>query len=290
MCPDCTPLQHVVNLDLTLPDHAYLMGLIHSDGHLSAQSRHRGCLSIELAQRDADILHKLQVVIGAGATLSERTRDTNFSTAHSSVSLRVFDRGFREQLISLGVPVGPKSDTITPPSAPFSRIDYLRGYVDGDGSLGMTSHGFPFLSVVTASEPIASLFAGFIFDVTGLRKQCNRNARDEVFNLSVFKEDARSIASALYYGGCLSMDRKRDAAELMYVWERPTGMRKRSRHYLWTKTDDAFILTHGVSESVHSLGRTKASIEMRLWRLKRDAQADLVTPVTVLRPLAVIKA
>ncbi|MGN6694564.1 MAG: hypothetical protein ACTHN0_10345, partial [Aquihabitans sp.] len=45
--------------DLTKPDHAYLFGLLQTDGHHSASTRNRGRVTIELHVDDAALLHKL---------------------------------------------------------------------------------------------------------------------------------------------------------------------------------------------------------------------------------------
>jgi hypothetical protein len=38
---------------------------------------------------------------------------------------------------AIGIPYGKKSETVNPPSNPFSEKDYIRGLIDGDGSIGM---------------------------------------------------------------------------------------------------------------------------------------------------------
>jgi LAGLIDADG-like domain len=42
---------------------------------------------------------------------------------------------------------------------PFSTNDYLRGLVDADGSVGITSLGLPFVSFTTASEDLRGIAA-----------------------------------------------------------------------------------------------------------------------------------
>jgi hypothetical protein len=253
-------------LDLTIPEHAYMIGFIQADGHLYAQSRNRGALSVELSIKDSDILFKLQSFIGLGS-VSERIRDTNFSKAYACATWRVYGGDFREQLVKCGISVGKKSETARPPRTPFSLVDYLRGFSDGDGSLGLTATGLPFWSLVTSSQAIADCYGNFIFDVTGLRKVLNRNKRDGVFNISVFKEDSQAVVKNLYYEGCFCMDRKRDKAKEVVAWKRPAGMVKRFRLIPWSQEDDAFIENHEVWEAVAALERTKGSVTARKWRL-----------------------
>ena len=42
---------------------------------------------------------------------------------------------------------------------------YLRGVLDGDGSVGFTRTGAPFVSLVTASEPMARFFEDQVWQV-----------------------------------------------------------------------------------------------------------------------------
>ena len=260
-------------LDLTVPEHAYMIGFIQADGHLYAQSRNRGNLSVELSVKDSDILFKLQSFIGLGS-VSERIRDTNFSKAYACATWRVCGRDFREQLVKCGVSVGKKSETAGPPRTPFSLVDYLRGFSDGDGSLGLTATGLPFWSVVTSSQAIAACYGNFIFDVTGLRKTLNRNTRDGVFNISVFKEDAQTVVRAMYYEGCFCMDRKRNKAGEVLKWGRPHYMKKMCRRVPWATEDEIFVAAHSVEEAVRALGRTEKSVGMKKWRLRQKTKLE----------------
>lgn len=255
------------SLDLRKPVHAYLYGLIQTDGHLSQETRNRGKVQIELGYRDAGVLEQLVSAIPFHSRLSTRTRSTNFSSAHTSVTLRVCTQEFRDELVSLGMVVGKKSETIDVPRGAFSQADYFRGVIDGDGSLGFTSNGFPFLSLCIASDKIAVTYEAFIRHLTGKSKRLTRNSRDGVFNVVVFKEDAQLVAAALYYEGCVAISRKKRMAVAIQAWERPQGMRRVRQKKFWTDEQDRHILSHTVEESAFALQRTEQSVKMRLWRL-----------------------
>ena len=65
--------------------------------------------------------------------------------------MRIYNWDFRKW-IKKYVPVGKKSYIICPPKEEFSEVDYWRGIIDGDGSLGIAKSlgNAPFLSVITA--------------------------------------------------------------------------------------------------------------------------------------------
>jgi hypothetical protein len=259
----------VYSLDLTDPYQAYMFGFIQADGHLYQTTRNRGKLQLEVQVADELILERFAALIPFTSSIVRRTRRTNFAAVHSSAMLRVYDKKFRDALVSAGMERGKKATSISVPSRSFSKVDYFRGVVDADGSLGLTGSGFPFVSLVTSSSLLADAYLRFLCEVTGQVKTSARNKRDGVFNIVVYKEDAQVLATTLYYDSCLALTRKKEAASLVLSWTRPKEMRKVDfARRSWTSEEDSYILGHTVDESAESLGRTRQSIKMRLWRLR----------------------
>ncbi|MBC7795798.1 MAG: LAGLIDADG family homing endonuclease [Pyrinomonadaceae bacterium] len=252
--------------------YAYLFGLIQTDGHLYQNSRNRGRLSIELGKRDEALLFELQKRLPFNSTISERTRRTNFSSEYVSVIWNVFDKRFRDFLVKNGIPSGRKSNIISTPVRKYSEVDYFRGLIDGDGSLGLTAKGFPFLSLVSASSEIANEYIGFLKSITGKEKTAAQNKRDNVFNIAVYKEDAQKVVTILYYENCLALPRKIQKAKDVLNWQRPISMKRIENRKRWTDIEDNFILSNSINDAVKKLDRSQSSIEMRLWRLKSSSQ------------------
>ena len=171
------------SLDITVPDHAYMFGFIQADGHLYETTRNRGRVQIELQEKDEAILIEFARLIPFPCMLTRRVRKTNFAQEHRSVILRVYNRQFREELKSLGMMSGNKARRIATPQCQFSERDYFRGVIDADGSLGLTSNGFPFASLITASESMAKAYLNFVEGVTGKSKTPGRNRRDQALTL-----------------------------------------------------------------------------------------------------------
>lgn len=168
------------NINLEIPFYAYLFGLIQSDGHLYNNTRNRGKLCIEVSKKDEDILWEFKKLLPFNSFITERIRNTNFSENYTSVIWKVYDKQFRDYLEFWGLPSGSKSNLINLPSCKFSAADYFRGIIDGDGSLGLTSKEFPFLSLVTSSSQIADEYLKLICKITGKSKTSSRNLRDRV--------------------------------------------------------------------------------------------------------------
>ena len=255
-------------LDLEDASWAYLFGFLQADGHLQESTRNRGRVSVELGAQDRWLVEQFAALVPFASSLRTRTRTTNFRQEYTSIVWEVCDRRFREALKAAGLTAGQKSRTVAAPNLPFAEADYWRGVVDADGSLGLTSLGFPFVSLITSSDALAADFLAFVDRVTGSEKTARRNTRDHVFNIAVFKEQAQTLARTLYADAAtLALPRKKAKASAMIAWRRPETMRRMSRQRPWNAEQDHFILSHALEESAARLGRTEKSVTMRLWRL-----------------------
>ena len=258
------------HIDRTKPAHAYFFGFAQTDGSHYAGAGQKGRFTIELSGRDDAVLHAFASLFDLYSRVSYRERVTNFGP-HRSATWTVNDLGFRRELVELGLPAGRKSATVAPPTGRFSTRDHLRGLIDGDGSVGFTRTGRPFLSFVTASQPLAEFFCAQALDMAGTYRSINRNTRDGVYNPMLTGESAVALADWLYGDAGLTLDRKREPALLVAAWTRPEGMRARpvlgARR--WTPEEDADVFDGTVREVATRLGRSERSVNMRRLRLRK---------------------
>lgn len=135
--------------------------------------------------------------------------------------------------------------------------------------MGHTSRGFPFVSLTTASTAIGAFVCHYAKDVTGVERNVERNARDSIYNVLYMMEVAQRLAAHLYYPGCLSLERKRTAADSPADWVRPGSMRAAYTKRRWTERDDRVLLElDNPRTAAEALDRTARSCSMRLWRLR----------------------
>ena len=215
-----------MHLNLENPKLAYMIGFIMSDGNLYETTRTRGKLSIEIKKQDIEILKEISKLVTCNFSITERTRTTNFKNNYTTACLRICDLEFRKELKRVGVHSGKKFNICSTPLVPYSEIDFWRGIIDGDGSLGITSQSIPFVSLITNSESMAQEYINFLNKHLGKRKTSQRNKRDGNFNIMVTKEDAQKIASLIYYPVCLSLNRKFKKSKEVIIWKRPKQMKK----------------------------------------------------------------
>lgn len=204
---------------------SYIYGWMLSDGTLSESTRNRGKLSSEISVKDIDILEKMKNVLqehNISSTLTFRTRTTPFKKDFEAVKLSVFSLETRNTFKELGFPVGKKSDIVTPPNGLFSENDFCRGFIDGDGSIGIAKQrNYPFVSVVISSDPLYDYFSEKVNDVCGYLPNINRNKRDNVYNLGINRKNCILFLNWLDYSR-LSLKRKQDKAK--YILENYSNM------------------------------------------------------------------
>lgn len=255
---------------------SYLIGLFQTDGNIHETTRNRGKAIIELSIKDEDIIEKIKELIPYNYTITKRIRNNNINGHNyinkEYISIRICDMNFRNFLKNCGVPCGKKSNIIEPPLhlENLSIPDYIRGLYDGDGSLGMTSKNIPFVSFITSSDKLSNFIQNYIKDIIGKEKNTKRNKRDNVYNITIFKEDSVEFCNKIYYENCLSMKRKYDISVEIKNWKRPSTMKKVENRKIWNKIEDNFILNNSVEDSIKKLNRSKKSITTRLTRLKNN--------------------
>jgi len=111
-------------------DMAYILGLIASDGSISKKEN---LIAIQLQHEDVEILNKISEITKNTRPLESYIRK---ETGHEIDSFRVWSAEWKKDLSHYGI-IPQKTFTLQPPEFldPDYRIDYIRGYFDGDGSI-----------------------------------------------------------------------------------------------------------------------------------------------------------
>jgi len=253
-------------LNVEKQEYSYLVGLLQADGHMHKGKGQKGKMSYEISIKDEDIIYKLEPLLNCNYSIHKRIRDTNYKKNYESIALTICSLEFRNWLVQY-VPYGKKDEIVEKPTNVID-IEYWRGIIDGNGSIGFTKRGIPFVGLVIKSDKLLQQCLQFVFEITGQQKICNKNKRDKIYNIRINNEDSQLFLKTLYYENCLSINRKYDLARQVMKWERPITMKKIENKKKWTSEEDNFIKNNTIEKSMQHLNRSKKSIRMRLWRLK----------------------
>ena len=251
-------------IDLSKKEHSYFIGFVQADGH-HRRTGGKGSLSIELNIRDIDILNKFRTLFSVSSTIHTRKRTTNFKEDSETAILSFYDKTFRDELIKNKVPHGKKSDIIEPPDN-VDKISHIRGLIDADGSLGITSDGKPFISLCTSSEKIKEYFCNFVEEITGVKSVIKRNKRDDVYNICIMNTKAKMLAECLFKNCPIGLERKNKQYENIINLQLKNTT-KQIFVRMWTDEEIEFVKTHTLEESIEHINRTENSIKIKLYRL-----------------------
>jgi DNA-binding transcriptional regulator WhiA len=199
--------QYFRNIDCE--EKAYWLGFISADGSISSNKKYGHRMSIELSVVDEHHLEKLSSHINFPGKIRRRHK-TSFGKNKEFCCLNVSSKTMVLDLIGLGVTPN-KSLSLSMPNIPIDLYKhFIRGVVDGDGSIGFNNRNGAILSICSGSlqflisiKHIFDTYSGFAGG--GLYKSLNSNLNTLSYggNNSAFK-----IIEWLYKDAVVYLDRK----------------------------------------------------------------------------------
>jgi intein-encoded DNA endonuclease-like protein len=185
------------------PEKAYILGLLSADGYVNTQ---RGFIRIELIEKDSEILEHIINLIGSDKNIEMiKNRQRTYSR------LSIYSRTMSDRLRELGLSQN-KTFTLAFPKMKNQLIShYLRGYFDGDGSLGFTKHQgyFSIVSSIIFCKQLQKIISN-LFGFTPYLYH-NKGTDERVVTLSVGgNQQIVKIMEYLYMNATIFLKRKHD--------------------------------------------------------------------------------
>lgn len=188
-------------------EKAYWLGFIYADGNISSNNN---SLTINLSAKDKEHLEKFNNFIKNTKSVREFNTKTN-GKEYPTCQIIVTNKHFKERLIELGV-CPKKSLVLTfPPIDIFVNpkliVDFIRGYVDGDGCLTFSYGGRLQMNILGTKEFLEGIMKIFPDKFT-----INKVKRLEtnVWALRNCGENADYVATKLYKEAKVFMNRKQE--------------------------------------------------------------------------------
>lgn len=212
------------------PELAYVIGIIATDGNLSPSGRH-----INITSKDVDLIRTVRKLLRLDNKIGKKARGG--SQEKKYFVLQFGDIAFYEFLESIGLSRA-KSKTMGRISIPDEFfIDFLRGCIDGDGTIGAFKHPESVrpqirLCLTSASPRFLDFMLGSIRRLCGVKGGYIYDMPNKSASILSFgKEDSVKILRLIYYSPILpALKRKlRIAERLMGASSRiGTGARLRT--------------------------------------------------------------
>ncbi len=190
----------------------YVVGLITTDGCISGDERH-----INITSADRQHLETVRRIMGLKIAIGKKRSGPRTSVSHQ---IQIGSRGMVRFLTAVGL-TPRKSLTIGSLEVPDDAFpDFLRGVIDGDGSIRTWIHpgnGIQqwALKISTASPAFAAWLRSRIeesFHVRGAVHQKRTALKHPLYDVKFGKLAMKIILRACYYPGSAALERKRDLA------------------------------------------------------------------------------
>jgi len=186
---------------------AYILGFIFADGGI-VKITHNGSsdkLGFGQNKKDVDILRKIKQMLSAEQALSPSGNYVHFS---------IFSQVIVDDLKKLGVLYRKsfRKSRGKIPKIPKKYIrDFIRGIVDGDGSISFDKKGYPTLSICGRKEVIVFIRNHFLskFNIYSKISQGKKNGKlSNVFYICYRCNSAKTLINYLYNNADLYLERK----------------------------------------------------------------------------------
>ena len=183
------------------PDKAYWLGVMYSDGFISTANDYTNYFGISVHEKDEEWLEKFKEFLNYNGEIKHYSTSNGYKIDTPYVRLLIGNNKIVQDLQNLGV-VEHKSKLINKlPDIPFLD-DFIRGYIDGDGSL---RKDYPCFQISGNKDFLLSL-------ANYLKVQYNIRQDKTIYCLSYNTNQSRYLEKRLYKDAHYYLKRKYDIA------------------------------------------------------------------------------
>ena len=186
---------------------SYFLGLIAADGSIFKTSKGKMVFSLQLQEKDKDILDSLSIELSGSVSMVRNDSRTD-PAKQKMFTIRFSDEIFIENLMDLGI-LPRKTENLDWINLPENLIrDFIRGYFDGDGSVYISNNNV--YGNFVGNKIFIPKLRDYLFEKSILP---TRYAIIDRGNFCSFhfgsKEGNLSLYNYMYYDECLCLERKK---------------------------------------------------------------------------------
>lgn len=211
-------------------EKAYWLGFIYADGNISSEGQR---FEINLALKDLDHMIKLKEFLKLE---TEIRVETNHGKENQICRLSVRNANLWNQLNDKGC-TPRKSLTLEFPNENIFAdknliYDFIRGYCDGDGSLGIYDKENTKTTEINfvGTEGFLLSLQKYLNIDGYIRNKSTSNYQNQAYSLKYSGVKARSVARTLYENSSIYLERKYNIYKLFCQLEEESSRRKLSKN------------------------------------------------------------
>lgn len=197
---------------------AYAIGLMTADGNLSSDGRHMTFVS-----KDLDLIYIFKKCLGLRNKISKKSSGYSRDKSKKYYFIQFGNVKLYNFFKSIGL-TPRKSKTIRKLIIPHQYFsDFLRGLIDGDGSIGYFMHPESTLKqfrirITSGSRDFLEWLNREIRDFLDIKRNIRQVTR--AYELCYYKEASKKLRDFIYYkGDIVYLKRKFEIAKLMEMRE-----------------------------------------------------------------------
>lgn len=189
---------------------AYIVGFIGADGNISKYNR----LKITLQEQDKQILDDISKALSYSGEINSITIKLN-GKVYKACELSIVSKYLAQSLIDIGI-TPRKSFTLSMSLIPNEyKLDFIRGYFDGDGSIGeqwAKRSKTPCMRVrfATGSETLAYEIVEELEKYGVKRVNISKSKDSQIYNIEYSQKASKKIYELFYKDATIFLQRKKD--------------------------------------------------------------------------------
>lgn len=186
------------------PQKAYFLGLLFADGAIAVAEKRNSSITLELTENDIDILNIFKQELNSNASLSYNKRKER---TLGTYGLSIRSKQLADDLKKYNI-IPNKTYLVEEIIIPNNyKIDYLRGYIDGDGSLYYSGNSWH-LSITGHSKNIIQQIQQELNSLINKQNSNTITYYKNVYKTTWNGQEAIYLMQILYENSKISLTRK----------------------------------------------------------------------------------
>lgn len=191
--------------EITTPHQAYWLGVMYTDGYLSCTNKYTNFFGLTVHSEDKEWLEKFREFLEYNGNIHGYSGTTSYGEVEYS-RLMVGNNKIVKDLINLGVIPNKTKKICAIPNIPF-KDDFIRGVVDGDGSIRKKT---AYLTISGNKD--------FLLDIANYLQLPYKIYEDKsIYGLHYKANEAHILERRLYQNSYYYLDRKYNIAKRSFT-------------------------------------------------------------------------